>query len=251
MTYLVYLLAGIFLPLFPLSMIFNVLYARMRHPILRSLLLLIWPQIGLAIIFVFHLNVPDWIKLWSLLTALMYALRSLTLRELGLWTSFVGTSAWVLLWVLFDNGTNTLQLQLFALGISMPLLMMAILSAGLERRFGAAYLGLYSGLAHSIPRFTGVLVMVVLAVVATPLFPTFTAMLAMIMKTIPETPMLAVGVGIVWLLWSWSGARLLQGLIVGPQNHAVVDLSQTNLWLYIAVLIVLVFVGVYCLRALL
>jgi len=95
------------------------------------------------------------------------------------------------------------------------------------------------------------LVMVVLAVVATPLFPTFTAMLAMIMKTIPETPMLAVGVGIVWLLWSWSGARLLQGLIVGPQNHAVVDLSQTNLWLYIAVLIVLVFVGVYCLRALL
>ena len=251
MTYLVYLLAGIFLPLFPLSMLLNILYARMRHPLLRSLLLLIWPQIGLAVIFAFHLDVPDWIKLWSLLTALLYALRSLTLRELGLWTSFVGTSAWVLLWVLFDNSTNTLQLQLFALGISVPLMMMALLGAGLEQRFGAAYLGLYSGLAHSIPRFTGVLVMVVLAVVATPLFPTFFAMLAMIMKTIPVTPMLAMGVGVVWLLWSWSGARLLQGLIVGPHSHAVVDLSQTNLWVSIAVLAGLVFVGAYCLGALL
>jgi hypothetical protein len=250
MTYLVYLLAGIFLPLFPLSMLFNILHSRISHPLLRSLLLLIWPQIGLAIIFAFQLEVPDWIKLWSLLTALLYALRSLTLRELGLWTSFVGTSAWVLLWVLFDNGMNTIQLQLFALGMSVPLLMMALLAAGLKQRFGAAYLGLYNGLAHSIPRFTGVLVMVVLAVVATPLFPTFFAMLTIIMKTITVTPMLAVGVGIIWLLWSWSGARLLQGLIVGPQQHTVADLSPTNLWFSIAVLAGLVYVGAYCLGGL-
>lgn len=250
MTYLVYLLAGIFLPLFPLSMLFNVLHTRIRHPLSRSLLLLVWPQFGLAILFTYNLDVPGWLIYWSLLTSLLYALRSLALRELGLWTSFVGTSAWALLWILFDNGTSSIQLQLFALGISVPLLLLTLLGAVLERRFGGAYLGLYGGLANSIPRFTGVLVVVVLAIVATPLFPTFFAMLSMIIKAIPVTPVLAVGVGIVWLLWSWAGARLLQGLIVGPQNNTVADLSRSNMWIYIAVLAGLVIMGVYCLGAL-
>ena len=251
MTYPVYLLAALFLPLFPLSMVFNVLYARLRQPVLRALLLLVWPQIGLWILSTYAVAIPNWLILWSLLTALLYALRALTLRELGLWTSFVGTSAWALLWILMDKETQITQVQLFALGISVPLLLLALLGAGLERRFGAAYLGLYGGLAHSIPRFSGILVIVVLAIVATPLFPTFFAMLAMIIKTMPDAPLLAVGVGIVWLLWSWAGARLLQGLIVGPQHNAVADLSQANMWLYIVVLVGLVIVSVYCLGALL
>jgi len=249
MTYLVYLLAGIFLPLFPLSMLFNVMYARIRHPLLRGLVLVVWPQFGLGIVMTYIVDVPVWLIIWSLLTSLLYALRSLTLRELGLWTSFIGTSAWALLWILFDHDTSRIQLQLFALGISVPLFLMALLGAGLEQRFGAAYLGLYGGLAHSIPRFTGILVVVMLATVATPLFPTFFAMLSMMIKTMPGTPLLAVGVGIVWLLWSWAGARLLQGLIVGTQHHAVADLSRTTMWLYIAVLAGLVIVGVYCLGA--
>ena len=128
---------------------------------------------------------------------------------------------------------------------------MALLGAELERRFGAAYLGLYNGLAHSIPRFSGILVLVVLAIIATPLFPTFFAMLSLIIKTMPGAPLLATGVGIVWLLWSWAGARLLQGLIVGPQHNAVADLSLANMWLYIVVLAGLVIAGVYCLGALL
>jgi NADH:ubiquinone oxidoreductase subunit 4 (subunit M) len=126
---------------------------------------------------------------------------------------------------------------------------MAMLGAGLERRFGAAYLGLYGGLAQSIPRFAGVLVIVVLSVVATPLFPAFFAMLSLIVKTTPVMPFIAVGVGVVWLLWSWAGARLLEGLIVGPQGTATADLSRTNMWLYIAVLVGLVFMSVYWLGA--
>jgi NADH:ubiquinone oxidoreductase subunit 4 (subunit M) len=231
-------------------MLFNVLYTRIRQPLLRAVLLLVWPQIGLAILFIYNVDVPGWLLIWSLLTSLLYALRSLALRELGLWTSFVGSSAWALLWFLFDNGTSTIQPQLFALGISVPLLLMTLLGVGLQRRFGAAYLGLYGGLAQSIPRFTGVLVMVVLAIIATPLFPTFFAMLSMIVKALPAAPLLAVGVGIVWLLWSWSGARLLQGLIVGTQNDSVADISLTNMWLTIIVLVGLVIMSVYCLGAL-
>jgi NADH:ubiquinone oxidoreductase subunit 4 (subunit M) len=245
MAYLGLPLAALFLPLFPISMLFNLFYSRLRDPVLRGLVLLAWPQIGLAIIFVLNVPVPTWLPAWALLTSLLYALRALALRELGLWTSFVATSAWALLWIVIATGASMSQLQLFSFGISAPLLLMAFLVAGLERRFGAAYLGLYGGLAQSIPRYTAVLVVVVLAIIATPLFPTFFTMLSMIVRVLPATPLVAIGVGIVWLLWSWAGARLLQGLITGPQRLAVADLSQTNMWLYIAILAGLMFTGVY------
>jgi NADH:ubiquinone oxidoreductase subunit 4 (subunit M) len=253
MTIFAYLLVGIFLPLFPLSMLFNVLYARIRNPLLRGLLLLVWPQIGLALVFAFGLTASNWVLAWALMSSLLYALRALALREVGLWTSFVGTSSWALLWILLmGNGGNdaeSFQLTMLTLGISAPLVMMALLGAGLEQRFGAAYLGLYGGLAQSIPRFSGVLVVVVLAIVATPVFPAFFALLSMIIKTTPVAPFIAMGVGLVWLLWSWAGARLLQGLIVGPKRNAVADLSAATLWMYIAVLLGLTLTGVYWMGA--
>lgn len=249
MTNLVYIAAGVFLPLFPLSMLFNLVYTHVRNPFLRSVLLLAWPQLGLAMIITVGHAVPHWFGIWALLTSLLYALRAVALREVGLWTSFVGTSAWALLWILLDNGAGTLQMKLYALGISIPLGLMALLSAGLERRFGAAYLGLYGGLAQSIPRFAGVLVVVVLAIVATPLFPTFFAMLSMIIHSLPIAPFVAVGLAVVWLLWSWAGAKLLQGLIVGPARVAAADLSQVSTWLYVAALTGLVIAGMYELGA--
>jgi len=255
MSHLSLLLAGLFLPLFPLSMVFNLLYARLRHPVLRAAVLLAWPQVGLAIIFNLGVTVPGWLLTWALLTSLLYGLRALVLREMGLWSSFVATSAWALLWILHGSGASQMQMQgqmqLFAVGISAPLVLLAFLVAGLEQRFGAAYLGLYGGLAHSLPRFTGVLVVVVLAVIATPVFPTFFAMLSMIIKALPATPIIAAGVGVVWLLWSWAGARLLQGLITGPQQLAVADLGQANTWMYIVALAGLMFSGVYWLGAIL
>ena len=249
MSYVVLLLAGVFLPLFPFSMLFNLIYTRLRDPLMRALVLLAWPHIGLVIMYISNVSVPTWLPVWALLTSLLYALRTLALRELGLWTSFVGTSAWALLWIILGSGASMGQLHLISVGISAPLLLLAFLVAGLEDRFGAAYLGLYGGLAQASPRFTAVLVIVVLAIIATPLFPTFFAMLSMIIKVLPAAPIVAVGVAIVWLLWSWAGARLLQGLITGPARLAVTDLSQSTMWLFIAALAGLMFTGVYWLGA--
>lgn len=245
MSLAVYIFAGLFLPLFPLSMPFNVLYTRLRNPLLRSLILLVWPQAGLAIISAFGDRMPAWMPAWGLATSLLYAVRVLALREVGLWTSFVGTSAWALLWILLGNGITVQQLKLYGVAVSVPLVLMTLLASGLERRFGAAYLGLYGGLSESIPRFTGVLVVVVLAIVATPLFPTFFAMLSMILRAIPKSPFVAIGVAAVWLLWSWAGARLLQGLLVGDANTVAPDISQSAVWLYVIVLGGLMIIGVY------
>lgn len=249
MTKSVLILAGLFLPLFPLSMLFNILFTRLRNPVLRSVLLLAWPQIGIAIVLGNSHAIPHWLVVWAVLSSLLYALRALALRDVGLWIGFISTSAWSLLWILADTGAGSEQLKLYALGISIPLVLMSILAAGLERRFGAAYLGLYGGLAKSLPRFSGVLVVVVLAVIATPLFPSFFSMLSMIMKSIPTMPTVAVAVAIVWLLWSWAGAKLLQGLIVGPGEQAATDISRAGVWFFVIILVALVIAGIYWLGA--
>lgn len=243
MSQMLVFLAGLFLPLFPLSMLFNALFARVRHPVLRAILLLAWPQIGLALISTANPAMPDWIVPWALFTSALYGLRALMLREVGMWLGFLATSAWAVLWIPVLGGTSAPLVQLYALGFSAPFVLLALLSAGLERRFGAAYTGLYGGLAQSLPRFSGVLVMVVLAAIATPLFPAFFAMLASILVATPASAVALVG---IWLLWSWAGARLLQGLVVGPANpQDSPDLSLAATWLYAVVLVALVFGGVY------
>ncbi len=120
-------------------------------------------------------------------------------------------------------------MRLYALGFSLPLMLLALLGARLEERFGAAYTGLYGGLAQTLPRMSGVLVGVVLAIVAAPSFPTFFAMLATVVAITPTMPLAALTVAGVWLLWSWAGTRLLQGLIVGPANGSEApDLSVAS-----------------------
>jgi hypothetical protein len=246
MDTLIYLLAGALLPLFPLSMVFNKLLARLNHVIARVLLLLIWPQLGLLLVQQLQAPPPDWLVLPALFTSALYALRALALRDVGQWSGFLATSSWALLWIPLHAGTPILDLHFYALGFSFPLVLLALLGAGLQRRFGAAYTGLYGGLASSIPRFSSMLVLVVLAVVATPLFPGFFIMLATILQAIADMPMIAFGVAAVWLLWSWAGSRLLQGLIAGPAGEQQTeDLPVAITWSFILLLLLLVAAGIY------
>lgn len=244
MSAAMYFIPALFLPLFPLSMIFNALFARLKHPLPRTLLLLLWPQLGVAALYLSAAPVPVWVVFLAVLTSLFYGVRALALREMGLWTSFLATSSWALLWIWAHEGADDMVLHFYALSFSVPLVLMALLTAGLERRFGAAYAGLYGGLAQVLPRFSGVLVFVVLAVIATPLFPTFFAMLATIVTALPAAPALGVGVAFTWLIWSWAGARLLQDMLVGPGKACEArDLSLASTWVYAAVMLLLVAAG--------
>lgn len=245
-AWLYILLTGLFLPLFPLSMVFNALFARLRNPALRTALLLIWPQIGLVVLYQTAPALSPWIMPWALATSALYALRALALRDVGVWIGFLATSAWALMWLTPFAGAHVERMQLYGLSFSAPLVLMAALGAGLERRFGAAYTGLYGGLAQTLPRFSGVLVVVVLAVVATPLFPGFFAMLETVVVTTALAPAIAVGAVLVWLLWTWAGARLLHGLVVGPAGDVDArDLSHGATWSYAILLGLLVIGGLY------
>lgn len=246
MSEVLMIFAGLFLPLFPLSMVFNTIFDRVRAGRLRVVLLLIWPQIGLVIANATGADIPGWIIAWALLTSVLYGFRALALREVGLWASFMATSAWAVLWVVLDYDHTLSQLVAYTLGFSAPLALLVLLCGELEERFGAAYTDLYGGLAQTVPRLSGVLVLVVLAVIATPLFPGFVSMLAALLDSTADSLAVAVMIGVVWLLWSWAGARLLQGLVVGAAHEEkVADLALNATWFYAAALIVLVICGIY------
>ena len=243
---LIILLAGIFLPLFPMSMVFNAILDRVTHRWLRLLLFAAWPLIGLFIVLDRNLVLPDWLLALSLSTSALYAIRLLTLREVNQWSGFLATSMWSLLWLPMMQQTSPVLMYGYAVSMSAPLVLLVLLSAGLEQRFGAAYMDLYGGLARTIPRFSGVLVTVVVAAIATPLFPTFFIMLEMVVKIISTTPLAATVLLLIWLFWSWAGARLIQGLIVGrASTDKVTDMQVTTTGLYSMVLLALVVGGVY------
>ena len=246
MSEVLLIVAGLFLPLFPLSMVFNEVFDRIQAQKLRIALLFIWPQIGLVIAAIANIDIPGWIIAWALFTSLLYGFRAVALREVKLWTSFFATSSWAILWVILDSDSGYFQLVFYALAFSAPLALLILLCGELEKRFGAAYTDLYGGLAETVPRLSGVLVFVVLAIIASPLFPNFTAMLAAITTASTTSFASATTVACIWLIWSWAGARLLQGLIVGPAHEEKAsDLDKNCTWGYVAILSVLVISGIY------
>lgn len=216
MTPLGYLVAALFLPLFPFSMLFNRLYARVGNPRLRMALLFAWPQAGLLMLAALPGPPPAWAIHWAVLTACLYAFRAVALRDLNLWIAHVATSTWALLWAmaLFAPGDGPLFLQ--AAALSAPFILLAWLAARIEALCGAAYAGACGGLAQTAPRLSALLLLALLAAVGTPLFPAFFALLATIVQTLPVLPGAAVIVPVVWLLWAWAGAQMMRGLAVGP-----------------------------------
>ena len=237
------LLIGVFLPLFPFSIVFNALFERFTQPLARSLLLLVWPLAGIYLAQGIDRQLPEWITIWALATAVLYAFRLLAVKDMGLWIGFLATSVWSLQWVGLNAGINGEQLYHSALGFSIPLVLLVLISKHIELRFGAAYADLYGGLAVTTPRLSGVLVFAVLAATATPVFPAFFTMLHTIVSA---TPGVMVSILLVWLLWSWASARLLHGLIVGPiVGEKIQDIGTVSTWLYAVLLVVLAFIGIY------
>src|SRR3569623_1666930 len=106
MSSMMWLLSAFFLPLFPLSMGFNAVFARLRHPLLRTALLLIWPQIGVLALSLEPPPLPEWVLALAVTTSILFGVRALALRELGLWTSLRSTSSGTLLWLPAYDGAD-------------------------------------------------------------------------------------------------------------------------------------------------
>lgn len=239
-------LVGLFLPLFPLSIVFNRLVAWLAHPVLRVALLVGWPLVGVELAIRTDSAPPAWVSWWALLTALLYAFRLMTMRDVHAWLGFLATSQWTLLWLELPTDAKASVLRAHALGFSLPLALTALIAAGLDRRFGAAYTHVYGGLARVVPRLSAVMTVTVVAATATPVFPGFFVVLRLLMST--TSTLALVFVLLAALAWSWAGIRLLQGLIVGrPDSDAepVEDLHGGTTLAYLLALAALASAGLY------
>lgn len=241
MTYA--LIAALFLPLFPFSMLLNLILSRLHWPVARFVLLLAWPQIGVAVLILADPEIPAFVIPWALASSALYALRLLTVRDLGLWAGFLATSVLPLTWGLAQSGAPTENLHWFTLGFSLPAAMLALLTKPLTDRFGAAYAGLPGGLSAMLPRLSAVLVVTLLATVATPPFPGFFAMLDLLQRMdASASPVILV----IWLVWGWGATRLLQGFVIGTAEPAsLADIGRRFTWGYTSVLCALVIAGLY------
>ncbi|MHB1352914.1 MAG: hypothetical protein ACYC5S_01790 [Thiobacillus sp.] len=221
-------IVALFLPLFPASVVLNAALARLNDPRARAAVLLVWPQLGVALLQRAPQELPSYLLPWALATSAFYALRLLTVRDMGRWAGFLATSALPLAWVLADGDATALYA--FVLCFSLPAALMALLARPLSRRFGAAYAGLQGGLLGGLPRLSGVLALSVLAAVATPPFPGFFALLR-VLHALDGTG--AAGVLVIWLIWGWAATRLLQGFLFGPgQGVSPVDIGRGSTLAY-------------------
>jgi len=240
------LLAGLFLPLFPMSIVFNFVFQRANTVWMRVILLLAWPLPGLWLIENSSSDLVDVFVFWALFTSILYGFRTVVIKELSVWTGFIATSAWSLLWVAEYLGADAEELLMHAFAFSLPLVLLAILVARLERQYESAYVGVVTGLAQEQPRMTGLFVVVMLAVIGSPLFPSFFSLLSNINNVVIVIPSIALAIVLVWLLWSWSGIRLLQELVVGdPAVIQYDDISEGMTMLFFISFVLLVAGGLY------
>lgn len=234
---------ALFLPLFPLSVVFNATLAKLRHPLLRFLLLLIWPQIGVLLLDQIHAAIPQWWVAWALASAAFYAVRLLSCRDLGRHAGFLASSALALAWGMAAAGADTATLSQFVLWMSLPPALLVLVDGALTRRFGAAFAGLTPGLGIGLPRLSGLLVVTMLAAIATPPFPGFFALLDLL-NQLQGGSMVAVLT--IWLIWGWAATRLIQGFITGEVRHDVIkDLSRRSTVIGSAVLVMLAGAGLF------
>lgn len=212
----IWLVAALFIPLFPLSMVFNAIYQRITMPLVRFILIIVWPLPGLWLLLNHYSPLVEWVIYWALATALLYAFRAVVVKEVGMWIRFLATSAWSLCWIIYISSNGDTELVFHILSFALPLALMSLLAGEIVHRYESAYAGIVSGVAQSQPRLSGVIIIVMMAAIASPLFPAFFSMLQIITSLVMGFPLVAAGMLLLWLIWSWSGIRLLQELLVGP-----------------------------------
>ncbi|KTG16142.1 MULTISPECIES: hypothetical protein [unclassified Guyparkeria] len=236
MNTLLLLLAGFFLPLFPLSMVFNWVLARFTHPVIRILVILVWPQIGVLLLLAAGAPLTGSAFLWwGLLTAAFYAWRLLTVRELGQWSAMLATSAFALTWVMAADSGRAIDLHAFVLGFAVAPALLVAVTALLESRLGAAYAGLVTGMARDMPRLAGLIAVSLLAAMALPISPGFFAMVGLLLHSELAPVVMAL---LTWLLWSWAGTRLLRNTVFGPRSGKnVADLQPLHAWGFAVVIV--------------
>ena len=258
-TFLLFVLAGLFLPLYPLSIGANLLLKRqvgidgsdrLSRPLTKVVAIVLMPLIGVVLLSL-GLRLADGdastltsaFALWGGLTSLLYAFRLLSVRDGKIWIAQLYSSALALIWVGVAHQVPPL---LPTLGLALSLLPLSLLLARLTRQFGIARVGLYPGLGLRMPMFSLLFVAAVLMAIAVPFSPAFFAIADLTFGGADTNELLTLAaVGPSWLLWTWAGVNLLTGIVFGVPREDLhyADVSHRDALTYAAGLVALSLFG--------
>lgn len=238
MTLALLLLAGLFLPLYPLSVLPNaLLQSRWKAGVgkgsglaLKFAIILIFPVIGLGLAtFAMRIGAPNsglftLFGVWGGITSVLYAFRLLSAKDGEIWISHLFSSALALIWIGISYGVDPL---LPAIGLSISLLPLVFMLEQLTQRFGIARSGLYPGLCCRMPGFSHLFVLAVLTAIAVPFSPSFFAIAALAFGGVAaDEVVVLLPICLSWLLWTWAGVNLLTGIVWGVPRD---DLAYCDL----------------------
>jgi hypothetical protein len=248
LTFLLFLLAGLFLPLYPLSIGANLLLKRqvgfdgadpLSRPSVKAAAIVLMPligvglmQLGLALAADEAHQLINLFALWGGLTSLFYAFRLLSVRDGRIWIAQIYSSALALIWI---GAAHQVPPLLPTLGLTLSLLPLSFLLAQLTRRFGIARVGLYPGLGISMPVFSALFVPAVLVAVAVPFSPAFFAIIDLAFGGLGANELIVLApLSLSWLLWTWAGINLLTGIVFGTprEDLSYVDFGRRDAMLY-------------------
>lgn len=220
MEWLELVLVGMLLPVFPASVVFNAVIRWTPTGWGKAAAMILLPEVGVALLpSISSARVPlvhsrGWIVLVAF-SALLYAFRAISVREISIWARLMATSGLGLVWIFEATHRGRDVMAVAVLAWSVPAALLLVLAGLLTERSGGAYLGLQGGLARVVPRISSLATLSALALVATPLFPSFFALLHVIgvLRLFWLWPLL-----LVLLVWGWSLGGFLQQLLFGSYS---------------------------------
>ena len=187
---------------------------------LPAFLVVLLPSLGFSGMSGLIPNLPDWLMYsifaLALLGALYGALKALVQFRMGYLLAYAYLAQMgIIWWYVAVNGSTTPQVVMFFSGLALVTSGLYLAGHHLHTRFGHLDMDKMGGVAHSMPRFATILVVLVTAAMGLPLFVVFSAFFEMMLHVSTEFPWSTLVILAIWLMVSWHYALLIHRVLFG------------------------------------
>lgn len=211
-------------PLFPFHGAFVATLSNLPGS-LPAFLVVLLPSLGFSGVSVLIPSLPEWLMhgvlVVALLSALYGALKALAQFRMGHLLAYAYLAQMSIVWW-YAAVSEAMTPQVLMYFSALALVTSGLYLAGhhLHARFGHLDMDKLGGVAHSMPRFATILVVLITAAMGLPLFGVFSAFFVMMIHVSPAFLWSTVVILAIWLMVSWHYPllmhRVLFGRPVGP-----------------------------------
>ncbi len=187
---------------------------------LPAFLVVLLPSLGFSGVSVLIPTLPAWLMhsifVLALLGALYGALKALVQFRMGYLLAYAYMAQMgIVWWYVAVNGSTTPQVVMFFSGLALVTSGLYLAGHHLHTRFGHLDMDKMGGVAHSMPRFATILVVLVTAAMGLPLFAVFSAFFEMMLHVSTGFPWSTLVILAIWLMVSWHYALLMHRVLFG------------------------------------